>query len=126
MKLFIALALFCVASTPALGECESEMDALSKHQLVIKGMMDMNFNGELNSENADTIGERVNSGQEAQNAEDFKQACDIYESIIKDYGFNDSLTDQNKTENGGSSESEQLIKSDSGAEPEGEAKPAAE
>lgn len=126
MKLFIALALFCLTSTSALSECVSEMDAFNKHQLVIKGMMDMNFKGELNSETADAIGERVNSGQKAQNAGYFKKACDIYETIIKDYGFADSLTGQNKTQTGGSSESEQEIKSDSGAQSEAGTKPASE
>jgi len=39
------------------------MQAFNKHQLVIKGMMDLNFEGKMNAEVGDVIGKRL---QEAQ------------------------------------------------------------
>lgn len=97
MKLLFTLILIFMSVVPAIAECDSLTDAMSKHQLVIKGMMDMNFKGKLNSENADAIGKRMNTGQEAQNEGDYQKACDIYNSIIKDYGFDESFTSQGKS-----------------------------
>lgn len=92
MKLLYALIILLASITPAMSECDSMTDAMSKHQLVIKGMMDMNFKGKLNPDTADAIGKRVKLGQQAQNEGYYVEACSIYESIIEDYGFDESLT----------------------------------
>ncbi len=98
MKFLLALIIVFISVVPAISECDSMMDAINRHQLVIKGMMDLNFKGKLNSENADAIGQRMNSGQEAQNEGDYQKACDIYDSIIKDYGFDESFNPQGRSE----------------------------
>lgn len=74
-----------------MSECDSMADAISKHQLIMKGMMKMNSEGKLNSDNSDAIGKRAKLGQQAQNEGYYVEACSIYESIIEDYGFDESL-----------------------------------
>lgn len=92
MKLLYALIILFASVAPAMSECDSMTDATSKHQLIIKGMMKMNAEGKLNSENADAIGKRVKLGEQSQNEGYYVEACSIYESIIEDYGFDESLT----------------------------------
>jgi hypothetical protein len=92
MKLLYVLIILLASVAPAMSECDSMTDAMGKHQLIIKGMMKMNSEGKLNSENADAIGKRVKLGEQAQNEGYYVEACSIYESIIEDYGFDESLT----------------------------------
>ena len=91
MKILIIALTIGMSANLAIAECTNFMDAFQKHQVIMKGMFDLNLNGKLNAETADAIGNRVNKGQEAQNSEDYNKACDIYDSIIKDYDFKDSL-----------------------------------
>jgi len=90
MKLLYVLIILLASVAPALSECDSMTDATSKHQLIIKGMMKMNSEGKLNSENADAIGKRVKLGEQSQNEGYYVEACSIYESIIEDYSFDES------------------------------------
>jgi hypothetical protein len=76
-----------VSSVLAYGECTNEMETFNNHQNVIKGMMDMNFQGKLNSENSKAIGERLKEGQAASDEGEYAKACEIYDAIIEDYGF---------------------------------------
>lgn len=92
MKLLYVLIILLASVAPALSECDSMTDAMSKHQLVTKGIMEMNSKGKLNSDNADAIGKRVKLGQQAQNEGYYAEACSIYESIIEDYGLDESIT----------------------------------
>lgn len=87
MRVIIAALLLFISSAVVYGECTNEMEAFNNHQNVIKGMMDMNFQGKLNSENSKAIGERLKKGQEASERGEYAKACEIYDSIIKDYGF---------------------------------------
>ena len=87
MRVILTSLAFLAFSGFAFGECENEMQAFNNHQNVIKGMMDMNFEGKLNSENSKAIGERMKKGQEASNKGDYAKACEIYDAIIEDYGF---------------------------------------
>ena len=87
MRTLIITSLLILSSATAYGECTNEMEAFNNHQNVIKGMMDMNFQGKLNSENSKAIGERMKKGQEASDKGDYAKACEIYDSIIEDYGF---------------------------------------
>lgn len=87
MRIFIATALILAATAFAQAECTTEMQAFNNHQNVIKGMMDMNFQGKLNSQNSKAIGERLKKGQKASENGDYAKACDIYDSIIEDYGM---------------------------------------
>jgi len=91
MRIIIAAFLLTLSSHLALAECTNQMEAIGQHQSVMKGMLDMNLKGKLNSENANAIGERVKLGQEAQNTGDYAKACKIYDSIIKDYSFQDAF-----------------------------------
>ena len=87
MKTLLTLLILLVCSVGAYGECTNEMQAFNNHQNVINGMMNMNFQGKLNSENSKAIGERMQKGQEASNNGDYAKACEIYDSIIEDYGM---------------------------------------
>lgn len=91
MKLLYVLIIVLASAAPAMSECDSLTGATSKHQLIIKGMMKMNADGKLNSENADDIRKRVKLGEQSQNEGYYVEACSIYESIIEDYGFDESL-----------------------------------
>lgn len=91
MKLLYVLIIVLASAAPAMSECDSLTSATSKHQLIIKGMMKMNADGKLNSENADDIRKRVKLGEQSQNEGYYVEACSIYESIIEDYGFDESL-----------------------------------
>ncbi len=87
MRTIIITTLLLIYSAVAYAECTNEMQAFNNHQNVIKGMMDMNFQGKLNSENSKAIGERMKKGQQASDQGDYAKACEIYDSIIEDYGF---------------------------------------
>ncbi len=91
MKILIIALTIGMSANLAIAECTTFMDAFQKHQVIMKGMLDLHLNGKLNAETSDAIGNRVNKGQEAQNNRDYKKACEIYDSIIKDYDFKDSL-----------------------------------
>lgn len=101
MRTLIITSLLLLYSAAGYGECTNEMEAFNNHQNVIKGMMDMNFQGKLNSENSKAIGERMKKGQEASDRGDYAKACVIYDSIIEDYGFEKAFGVQNEgaTEN---------------------------
>jgi hypothetical protein len=92
MKLLYVLIILVASVAPAMSECDSMTDAMSKHQLIIKGMMKMNAEGKLSSENSEAIGKRIKLGEQSQNEGYYVEACSIYESIIEDYGFDESLT----------------------------------
>lgn len=96
MRIFITVLLIIGATSAAYSQCTTEMEAFNNHQNVIKGMMDMNFEGKLNSENSKAIGERLNEGQEASNGGDYAKACEIYDSIIEDYGMEKVFGVQNQ------------------------------
>ncbi len=96
MRTLIITSLLLISSTIAYGECTNEMETFNNHQNVIKGMMDMNFQGKLNSENSKAIGERMKKGQEASDSGDYAKACEIYDSIIEDYGFEKAFGVQNE------------------------------
>ena len=72
-------------------ECTTYMQAFNKHQLVIKGMMDLNFAGKMNADVGDAIGSRLKEAQGPLDSGEFNKACEIYDSIIADYGFDTSF-----------------------------------
>ena len=118
MRVIIATLLLVISSAVAYGECTNEMEAFNNHQNVIKGMMDMNFQGKLNSENSKAIGERLKKGQEASDRGEYAKACEIYDSIIKDYGFEKVFGVQNEgtTENKPEEKAAETTTSESSAE----------
>jgi hypothetical protein len=67
------------------------MQAFNKYQLVIKGMMDLNFQRKMNAEVGDAIGKRLQKAQLPLDASDYNKACEMYYSIIDDYGFDKSF-----------------------------------
>lgn len=78
MKILILAFLLGLASTIAHAECTEYMQAFNKHQLVIKGMINMNFQGKMNAETGDAIGERL---QEAQGLMDQGQVSGIVQHL---------------------------------------------
>ncbi len=96
MRILIATAVLIVSSVLAYAECTNEMQTFNNHQNVIKGMMDMNFEGKLNAENSKEIGERLKKGQESSDKGEYAKACEIYDAIIEDYGFEKVFGVQNE------------------------------
>ena len=85
-------ALLLIPTNIALAEeCTNYMHAFNKHQLVIKSMMDMNFAGKMNADVGDKIGSRLKEAQGPLDSGEFNKACEIYDSIIADYGFDTSF-----------------------------------
>jgi len=122
MKLLYVLIILVASVAPAMSECDSMADAMSKHQIIMKKMMKMNSEGKLNSDNSDAIGKRVKLGEQSQNEGYYVEACSIYESIIEDYGFDESLTQpqepDGKSETGdvsGESQAESQSQAEEGA-----------
>ncbi len=92
MKTLLLFALLLIPTNIALAEeCTNYMQAFNKHQLVIKGMMDMNFAGKMNGDVGDEIGSRLKEAQGPLDSGEFNKACEIYDSIIADYGFDTSF-----------------------------------
>lgn len=91
MKILVFAAILGLSTNFALAECTDYMQAFNKHQLVIKGMMDLNFQGKMNSELGDTIGKRLQEAQKPLDAGEYNKACEMYDSILNDYGFDKSF-----------------------------------
>ena len=110
MRTIILIALLSLSANFALAECTEYMQAFNKHQMVIKGMMDLNFQGKMNAEVGDAIGKRLQEAQKPLDAGDYNTACEMYDSILNDYGFVKSFGEAADAENkkaadGGSSRS---------------------
>ena len=50
MRILVIIAILSISANFAFAECTNYMQAFIKHQLVIKGMMDLNFQGKMNAE----------------------------------------------------------------------------
>jgi len=59
MRTLLLIAILVISTNFAFAECTEYLQAFNKHQLVMKGLMDLNFQGKMNSEVADTIGKRL-------------------------------------------------------------------
>ena len=92
MKTLLLFTALIISTNIAVAEeCTDYMQAFNKHQLVIKGMMDLNFAGKMNADVGDAIGSRLKEAQGPLDSGDFNKACEIYDSIIADYGFDTSF-----------------------------------
>ena len=92
MKTLLLFAALIFSTNIAIAEeCTNYMQAFNKHQLVIKGMMNMNFAGKMNADVGDAIGSRLKEAQGPLDSGEFNKACEIYDSIITDYGFETSF-----------------------------------
>ena len=49
MRTLLIISLLSIPANFVLAECTDYMQASNKHQLVIKGMMDLNFQGKMNA-----------------------------------------------------------------------------
>ena len=91
MRILALIAILTISANFAFAECTEYMQAFNKHQLVIKGMMDLNFEGKMNAKVGDAIGKRLQDAQKPLDAGEYNKACDMYDSIIADYGFDTSF-----------------------------------
>lgn len=91
MRALLLFAVLFISTNIAFAECTDYMQAFNKHQLVIKGMMDLNFEGKMNAQVGDAIGTRLQEAQKSLDSGDFNTACKTYDSIIDDYGFDKSF-----------------------------------
>jgi hypothetical protein len=91
MRILMIIAILSISANFAFAECTEYMQAFNKHQLVIKGMMDLNFEGKMNAKAGDDIGKRLQEAQKPLDAGEYDKACKIYDSIIADYGFDTSF-----------------------------------
>lgn len=99
MRTLLLIAAIIISTNFVIAEeCTDYMQAFNKHQLVIKGMMDMNFAGKMNADVGDAIGTRLKEAQGPLDSGEFNKACEIYDSIIADYGFDTSFGEAPKKE----------------------------
>lgn len=91
MRTLLLFTALTISTNFAFAECTEYMQAFNKHQLVIKGMMDMNFAGKMNADVGDAIGTRLKEAQGPLDSGEYNKACEIYDSIIADYGFDTSF-----------------------------------
>jgi len=91
MRTLLLIAILVISTNFAFAECTEYMQAFNKHQLVMKGLMDLNFQGKMNAEVADTIGKRLQEAQEPLDSGEYNKACEMYDSILEDYGFDKSF-----------------------------------
>jgi len=91
MKTLLIIAILGISTNFTFAECTEYMQAFNKHQLVIKGMMDLNFQGKMNAEVGDTIGKRLQEAQKPLDAGEYNKACEMYDSILADYDFDTSF-----------------------------------
>ena len=120
MRLFLFISVLLISTNFAFAECTTYMQAFNKHQLVIKGMMDLNFQGKMNADIGDAIGKRMKEAQEPLDAGEFNKACEMYDSIIADYGFDTSFGEappKETTESGAESESSSSASDEASAAP---------
>lgn len=111
VRTIILIAFLSLSANFALAECTEYMQAFNKHQMVIKGMMDLNFQGKMNAEVGDAIGKRLQEAQKPLDAGDYNTACEMYDSILDDYGFDKSFgeapdAEKKEAADGSSSDSE--------------------
>ena len=99
MRILIFIAILGISTNIAFAECTDYMQAFNKHQLVIKGMMDLNFEGKMNAEIGDAIGKRLQEAQKPLDTGEYNKACEMYDSIIADYGFDTSFGPENTPNN---------------------------
>ncbi len=50
MRILAIVIILSISSNFAFAECTEYMQAFNRHQLVIKGMMDLNFEGKMNDQ----------------------------------------------------------------------------
>lgn len=105
MRTLLLIALLGISTNFAVAECTDFMQAFNKHQLVIKGMMDLNYQGKMNADVGDAIGKRLKVGQEQMDAGEFQEACNTYDSILDDYEFDKSFGETPATKENDSTES---------------------
>lgn len=104
MKVLAIVAILSLSANFAFAECTDYFQAFNKHQLIIKGIMDLNSEGRMNSKIGDAIGKRLQEAQKPLDAGEYNKACEMYDSIIVDYGFDTSSgpdtkeTEQENTE----------------------------
>ncbi len=105
MRILLIIIVLGISSNFAFAECTDFMQAFNKHQLVIKGMMDLNFEGKMNAKVGDDIGKRLKEAQKPLDAGEFDKACGMYDSILADYGFDKSFGEPPTTESEESADS---------------------
>ena len=91
MRTLVIIAILSISANFAFAEYTDFVQAFNKHQLVIKGMMDLNFEVKMNAEVGDAIGKRLQEAQKPLDAGEYNKACEMYDSIIADYGFDTSF-----------------------------------
>jgi len=85
--MLVIIELLSISANFAFAVCTDYLQAFNQHQLVIKGKM--------NAEVRDAIGKRLQEAQKPLDAGEYNKACEMYDSIIADYGFDDSFGPEN-------------------------------
>ena len=119
MRTLLIIAILGISTNFALAECTDYMQAFNKHQLVMKGLLDLTLDGNIDKPTVDAIAVRQKEAIKYQDAGEYQKACDIYDSILDDYGFDKSFgeapTDNKEESSGSSSGNEASTASDSAA-----------
>lgn len=91
MKALLLIALLGISTNFALAECTDYMQAFNKHQLVMKGLLDLTLEGNIDKPTVDAIAVRQKEAIKYQDAGEYQKACQIYDSILSDYNFDKSF-----------------------------------
>ena len=91
MRTLLLIALLGISTNFALAECTEYMQAFNKHQLVMKGLLDLTLDGNIDKPTVDAIAVRQKEAIKYQDAGDYQKACEIYDSILSDYNFDTSF-----------------------------------
>lgn len=91
MRALLLIAVLAISTNFAFAECTEYMQAFNKHQLVMKGLLDLTLEGNIDKPTVDAIAVRQKEAIKYQDAGKYQKVCEIYDSILSDYGFDKSF-----------------------------------
>ena len=91
MRALLLIAVLAISTNFAFAECTEYMQAFNKHQLVMKGLLDLTLEGNIDKPTVDAIAVRQKEAIKYQDAGEYQKVCEIYDSILSDYGFDKSF-----------------------------------
>ena len=119
MRTLLIIAILGISTNFAFSECTDYMQAFNKHQLVMKGLLDLTLEGKIDKPTVDAIAVRQKEAIKYQDAGEYQKACEMYDSILDDYGFDKSFgeapTPDKEESSNSSSSNEASTASDSAA-----------
>ncbi len=91
VRILLLIVVLGISANFAFAECTEYMQAFNKHQLVMKGLLDLTLEGNIDKPTVDAIAVRQKEAIKYQDAGEYQKACEIYDSILSDYNFDKSF-----------------------------------